>query len=300
VSLVGALGSVTLAGFLGGTWWFFDLFAHFRLQYAGALLLLGPALWLFGRGRWAAVALACGFVNVAVVAPQLVVWPSAKAANDGGVRFVFANVHVGNPSAEPLLDFLDETQPDVILLAEIDARWERELGVLASTYPYRVVEARPHGRGLGLWSRKPIVTEEIAHFVDKRLPSIVARLEDGLLLIGTHPLAPGSARRDGLRNGQLQAIAEMARAEEGPVIVLGDLNTTPWGYGFRSLMGASGLKDSSRGRGLQWTWPSWFPPLAIPIDHALVSQNIQVLHRFTGPNIGSDHFPLVVDVRLPE
>ena len=296
--LVVLLGAMTLAGFLGGAWWLFDVFAHFRLQYATALLLAGPALWLAGSGRRAAFALAVGLVNVSVVAPQLVVWPAAEAAGGETIRFAFANVHVRNPSSERLLRFLDDVEPDVILLVEVDGRWEKELEVLEATYPYRVVEARGRGYGMGLWSRKPILSHEIAHFVDERLPSIVARL-DGLLVIGTHPLAPGSARRDALRNGQLQAVGERVGSEDGPVVVLGDLNTTPWGYGFRSLMAQSGLKDSSLGRGLQWTWPSWFPPLAIPIDHALVSQDIEVLNRFTGPNIGSDHFPVVMDVRLP-
>lgn len=290
---------MTLVGFLGGSWWFFDLFAHFRLQYAGALLLLGLPLWLLRKRKWTAVSLAFGLLNISVVAPQLVDWPTAAASGSGpGMRLVFANVEAGNPTPERFLRFLDEARPDVVVLAEIDPRWKDELRGLDANYPYRVVEPRRYGRGIGLWSREPIRSHEIVHFVDERLPSIVARF-DGFLLIGTHPFAPGSARRDTLRNGQLRAVAERAQSEDGPVIVLGDLNTTPWGYGFRSLIARSGLTDTSVGRGLQWTWPSWFPPLAIPIDHALVSKDIEVLNRATGPNIGSDHFPLVLDVRLP-
>ena len=35
-------------------------------------------------------------------------------------------------------------------------------------------------------------------------------------------------------------------------------------------------------------------PLAIPIDDALVSEQVRVLGLETGPNIGSDHYPLVL------
>jgi endonuclease/exonuclease/phosphatase (EEP) superfamily protein YafD len=81
---------------------------------------------------------------------------------------------------------------------------------------------------------------------------------------------------------------------------VGDLNTTPWGHAFRALVLDSGLRDSSRGFGFQWSWPASFWPLGIPIDHALVSDGVNVLDRRMGPSIGSDHLPLVVDIQLTE
>lgn len=58
------------------------------------------------------------------------------------------------------------------------------------------------------------------------------------------------------------------------------------------------MKDSSEGRGLQWSWPAGFRPLAIPIDHCLTSSGLRIDSRGMGPYIGSDHFPLVVDLEI--
>ena len=87
--------------------------------------------------------------------------------------------------------------------------------------------------------------------------------------------------------------------EEDPVIVLGDLNATPWSPVFKKLLGETRLVDARRGFGLRPTWPSTFPPLWIPIDHCLVSPGIEIRDFRVGPACGSDHHALVVDMALP-
>jgi len=36
--------------------------------------------------------------------------------------------------------------------------------------------------------------------------------------------------------------------------------------------------------------------LSIAIDHALVTEKIAVIDREVGPNIGSDHYPLTLEI----
>lgn len=80
-----------------------------------------------------------------------------------------------------------------------------------------------------------------------------------------------------------------------PVLLLGDLNVSPWSPYFRRLLRESGLRDSSQGRGVRPTWPTFNPLMLIPIDHCLYSPGIAIVNRQTGPHVGSDHFPVIVD-----
>jgi endonuclease/exonuclease/phosphatase (EEP) superfamily protein YafD len=82
--------------------------------------------------------------------------------------------------------------------------------------------------------------------------------------------------------------------------VVGDFNMTPWSPYFPEILRVSGLKNSLVGAGFQPSWPSWLPALLrIPIDHALVSEEFEVVERKVGPHIGSDHRPLIIKIALP-
>ena len=82
------------------------------------------------------------------------------------------------------------------------------------------------------------------------------------------------------------------------MVLLGDLNCTVWSPYFGRLVRDSGLKDSSRGWGVQPSWPAGNWLLRIPIDHCLHSPEVRVVRRGIGPDVGSDHFPVIVEMQL--
>jgi len=67
---------------------------------------------------------------------------------------------------------------------------------------------------------------------------------------------------------------------------------------FSEFVDDSGLRDSSRGFGVQPSWPAMMPLFYTPIDHCLVSENVVIHGRQTGPDLGSDHLPVVVEFSL--
>ena len=121
-----------------------------------------------------------------------------------------------------------------------------------------------------------------------------------LHLIGAHLLAPTHSAYFNMRNDHLEELASTAQRLPEPVMLIGDLNTSTWSPYFADLKQASGLKDGRPGFGIQATWPVRFPLLRIPIDHCLVSPAIAIRDWARGPDIGSDHYPLVVDFSLPD
>lgn len=296
ITAVACLGSIL--GFFGRFWWVFDLVSHFRLQYFG-VLLVNAALLLAGRRPWgASLAGVFAAVNFLLLAPFLA--RSAPLPTRRPTwRALFINVNRYNRAYPKVHSLIESLNPDFVILAETDAGWLPEFETIQASYPHW------HGRlgsqsssGVYLFSRIPFQNIQALDFGLTPRPLIVAQMElDGrpFTLIGAHPHSPTGPLRTERRNRQMAELAQYVLAQPGEVVVLGDLNISPWSPFFQHFVRESGLKDGRRGFGLKLTWPTIFPFLRIPIDHCLVSAGV-TLHRFdTGPFIGSDHFPIVVD-----
>jgi endonuclease/exonuclease/phosphatase family metal-dependent hydrolase len=119
-------------------------------------------------------------------------------------------------------------------------------------------------------------------------------------LIAAHLALPIGPKGSSARNRQLTILARQLRGLAQPVMVVGDFNLTPYSPFSADFVTHSGLRDCSRGRPLEPTWPAWFAPLWIQIDRCFVSRDIDVARHAAGPALGSDHYPLVIDFRLPE
>ncbi len=96
----------------------------------------------------------------------------------------------------------------------------------------------------------------------------------------------------------MEAVAARVAAEvPGPVVLVGDLNTAPWSRAVRDFLQTSGMQDSSLSLGLTPTWPAYLPPpLRIPLDQCYTGNGCRAVRKETGPFIGSDHLPLLVEV----
>ncbi|MEL6545085.1 MAG: endonuclease/exonuclease/phosphatase family protein [Myxococcota bacterium] len=274
-----------------------DLFAHFRAQYLLCFAILGAcALWLRAL-RLAATIFVFFFINAAVIAPLLVSEQIELSNPSDPVVIVTANVLHRGGDAERVSTLVGQTKPDVLALLEVDSEWPKHLSETLRTYPYRVEEPRENDFGIALYSRIPISSFEVLEFPPFFLPSIRASLEGGLDVIATHPCPPADGHSTLARNSQLNSLADLAAGSSSPVVLVGDLNTTPFSPSFSELLRRGDLHDSARGYGFTPTWPSYFPPLWIPIDHVLHTAGVKILDRRVGPDIGSDHYPIIVTLR---
>ncbi len=290
-------------GLLGGRFRVLDLFAHFRWQYLVAgVLILAWAAWR--RRRWVLRLAGPTLLLNALLIGQLAVHPAvSRAALVPGfsLHVVSLNVLQTNRHRQAVLDYLLASDADAVVLLEVDRRWLAALQPLQAKYPYHIAQPRPDATGVAFYSREPWRKAEVLRFGVRAIPSVQVRMTHQgreFILIGTHPLSPVGARRSRTRDRQFAWLADHVQHLDEPVLVVGDMNATPWSAGLRmARAGRLGF------RSLDAPWaPTWHArsPLAIPIDHALCTAPLVVSRRSVGPDVGSDHRPLDVTIGWAE
>ncbi|MDX1689488.1 MAG: endonuclease/exonuclease/phosphatase family protein [Acidimicrobiia bacterium] len=302
VALLGFLGGVagiaTVTASFGRAWWVFDLTTNFRPLYAVVLVVAGAGLLAVGRRRMAAAALLAAGLNAVLVAPYLAGRPPVPPPDAPLLEVVSFNVGISTSPRGEVMAWIDVEDPDVVFLFESSFEWED--AAVAAGLPLDFVSTVPAGRiaGVTVLARPSLAARPVDPGLDPS-EAVAVDLEHAggsLTILGLHPPSPTDAGRAARRDTILGAAGDWVRERTGPVLVVGDLNATPWSVGFRELERRGGLTDSLRGRGLQPTWPAGFGPLMIPIDHALHTGGLAVADRRTGPSAGSAHRPLVVSV----
>ena len=299
-------GLATVAGFLGRFAWWLDLASHFRVQYFLFFVVMAVCCGLGGKRRWALGAVALAVVNAAPVCAFL--FPRVPWAADGthgtAYRAMLINVNTEHGDPARVMEAVRRENPDILVLEEISDDWVKALDPVMKQYPFKQIETRDDNFGIGLLSRIPLVDAAVKHIGRADVPSVFAAISvDGrkLLLIATHPVPPAGAEYSANRNDQLEQLATLAASEgkmNEPVILLGDLNVTPWSYHYGKFMHTSGLTDSAAGRTIAPTWPAFLPWLGIPLDHCFHSTEVLILARKVGDSDGSDHCPLIVSFAL--
>ena len=295
--LVVLAGVATVLGLLGALWWPFDLLAHFRAQYFG-LLAFACAVYLgLRRWRWAGVAATLAVVNAALVLPDCLVGaPNPAAPGAHPLTLLFANVNGGNTDASALLDAVRDYDPDLVVVLEVTPHWEVALATGLAGYPHRLVKARADMFGIGLYSRPELREPELVYQPGDDIPAVRATVEQPggpIHILAAHVVPPIGGEWSNRRDAQLEALARTAKALGPATALVGDFNATPWSRAFAPLR-AAGLSDTRQGFGYQGTWPAMFPPLLIPIDHCLTGPGLRAVFREVGPDIGSDHYPVIV------
>jgi endonuclease/exonuclease/phosphatase (EEP) superfamily protein YafD len=295
---VAAAASVTM--YLPPLHWALDLATHFPGFYLGvAALALIALLWGKRRG-WAAVALAVMVLNGAAIVPWYL--PVAGAVDQGTpLRVMLANVLTSNTNHEAFVDFVRREDPDILVIEEVSTAWRASLAVLEDTYVDTFSLPREDNFGIALFSKYVLDGEHVYLARDNHPNSIVATAyvgDQNVYVLATHPLPPVGSDYASKRNEQLALMGELIGKRTGPVLVVGDLNTTMWSPHYKRFVRDSGLRNARRGYGVLGSWPTEAAPLTIPLDHCLYKGPLHVTSCRLGPDIGSDHLPVVVDFVL--
>jgi endonuclease/exonuclease/phosphatase (EEP) superfamily protein YafD len=292
----------TVLGFLGRFWWAFDLLSSFRLQYALVLLVVGIVYGLtLGRATAFIFLLAAG-VNIALIAPFYLSEPADMADGSDELHIATFNVAASNVRRSETLRWMVESGADLGFILESSSDWDPALASLSTEYD--VVVSVPQDRTFGITAiGRGGAVGEVVRLGESREPVVRVETtigEQPVVVYAVHPRSPTSELRAGLRDETLSALSDVVRRETVPVVVVGDLNATPWSYAFRALSQDAKLTDSMRGHGLQPSWPDHGFLFSIPIDHVLHTEELTTRTREIGPDLGSDHRPLEVVLGFAE
>ncbi|QDV44671.1 Endonuclease/Exonuclease/phosphatase family protein [Stieleria neptunia] len=295
---------VTFATLFARWFWVSDLLANLRTQQLIAIVAVIALCTLVRQSRLAWIAAACFLVHFASIFVQLIPDPTTGPGGEPSLRVMTMNVLTGNRSYRQIVEEIRDVDPDVVAILELSRGLDDHLSDrLSLQYPHALTRPEDHGNfGIGIYSKHPFADAH-AFELNEDIASIEAECL-GYRLIATHPLPPMGARGFRSRNEHLALLAERIdrgrkRVPEQPIIVMGDLNVTPWSPHFGEFERRSGLRRAKQGLAVTPTWyagGSRFP-MGLVLDHILISPSLECASYRVGPGIGSDHRSVSVDVR---
>lgn len=292
------------AATLGARWhWSLELFSHFRWQYVVFAAATIPLAWACGRRVLAVACVAALALHLYALMHQRFAPLDGSRDSLPPLRVVSINVHYNNTDYAALIDYVRRVSPDVVCLYETTAAWQRGLERVVAQYAFSLFTGDGPHSGIACLSRivplkviPPSADTTVAPWMQIELESRGVRFT----LIAAHLYYPISPARAAARNRQIVELARQLRALEGPVVLVGDFNLTPYSPYNADLLSGTRLRDCARGRPLAPTWPTWFAPLWIQIDRCFATADVRIVSYEVGPDIGSDHYPVVMDLRVTD
>lgn len=278
-----------------------DVLTHFAPVWAaGALLvtifgltLATPRLkpWITGVGGLGLVAAG------ALILPEMLRPMSPKASPDapGRIKVIQLNGWERNRDIEGTARWLAAQHADIIVVEEARA-------------PLREAIARHTGYAMtiemsaaAIFSPRPTVPTAVPLGPPwKTWPSLVRASFEGpggrpFTVVGIHYVWPTGR----LQSLQRQRIAEtLDRYDRSRLIVVGDMNSSPWSFAMRRQDARFGLERRTRG---MLTWPA--QPFArgrlrspipfLAIDQVYAGSAWRTVSVTRGPRLGSDHYPVI-------
>lgn len=281
---------------------------------AASLYLIADAVWggeRWGFGAWSVLSLLAFLIlwHGYRVLPYTWAWRKqtlAARSHDprNSLRLVISNVQMDNQQYGKWIATIQRERPDVVLLLEVNNRWMRELEDWRRLYAHEIACPQENCYGMLLVCQFRIEDRSVQFIVQDDIPSIDAtiRMPSGetVRLIGVHPRPPEPIRGtdSAPRDAEMMLHAERLETEKGPLLIGGDFNDVAWSRTTRLFLRVSQLLDPRRGRGLLNSFHAQHWYLRFPLDHVFHSPHFTLGQLRRLPEVGSDHFPILIEVQL--
>lgn len=298
--LSAGLFALTAGAQLSWFWPALDVFTHFAPLYLffSLMAVLGALMLRRRRGMRilvAALGLTTSVGASLLILPEFTIRDRGPPVTQSGrFKVVEFNAWGPNEKAGEAYRWLLAQNADAVILVEggeIPARMVREAGYFASCLSCGVtvltkiapVETYPPK---GLVRDQPFLTSA-------RIQHRLGQID----IVGLHRYWPVRLRANRTQDQRVQALLD--DLPKDLVVLAGDLNATPWSFVRRRTDQRWGLLRRTLALS---TWPAArvshnrlpapFPYL--PIDHVYAGRGWATVSVERGPELGSDHYPVVV------
>lgn len=297
---IGSVATIaTAAAFFGGIWWGLDLLANYRWQTMWAALFASVLYALSGRGLFTAVFIVAAVINLWLILPAWVGSHPAASGEDT-IEVTHADLSGMLDDVEASIAWLVHGDPDLLLIAGAPA--DAIDAILVADGSSTLLNRGSTSSGVAVFARGDWTITTAFDAGGEPVYRITVPSGAGVIDVVTAwgPMATSGSTSDALDN-RFTTITETVASSVNPVAVIGNLGATKWSTVSRSLLGATGLRDATEGFGYLSTWPTSDLPIigrwvGIPIDVAYVGPELAPIEVIVGPDIGTDHLPLTIEI----
>lgn len=290
----------TLLSFLAKHWWVADIVANLRIQLL--IGVVGILVFAAGQRRWKLLAVPLLLCVIHAPFPASALWRSPQPAGPPLLRLTTANVLTANRRFADITTELLRSESDVIAILELSPDLQQHLKTdheFSTRFPHsRTLPSAGGNFGIGLYAQHAFEDAKLDYFNDAGIHSVIATLRRDhqlVRIIATHTFPPVGQGAFEHRNKHLQLLADRVhecrqQSPDQPVIVMGDLNITPWSPIFRDFERAAGVTSAAYGHSVR---PTWFRfnsfAFGLVLDHLLATPDLSCTNYTIGPHVGSDH-----------
>jgi endonuclease/exonuclease/phosphatase (EEP) superfamily protein YafD len=222
---------------------------------------------------------------------------AAVTADSIVIRTLTFNVHDQNTNYQKAVDYILDSEADVVCLQEAVGEWRTAISTMLRLYPHALQSAKG---GTILLSKYPVKVLDVD--IMGATPYTIAVQLEGLErpvdLACLHLTRPESPTALALRNQQLGYLARTVFKSGHPVILMGDFNASTRSPALFRFMQQAGLRTAGPGFPPANSWPGNFAFAGIRIDHVMFSSPLALVRSQVGPNLGSNHRPVAADLVL--
>ena len=225
---------------------------------------------------------------------------------DNSISVLIPNVQMSNTKSATLIELISLKNPDLVLAMEVNERWNEALSGLKKDYPYTQEALNAKTYGMILYSKFPFRKKEVNYINNANVPSF----ESSIMLNQTmeinldclHPVPPTHFEdlpdNEGQKEVALIVLGEKIKGRANPTLVIGDLNEAVWSRVDQSTGTDNLLFDVRAGRGFYNSYGATNILMRWPLDHVFVTKEFYLRKLERLPKIGSDHFPIFVELVL--